>query len=50
LGLGTIPETVEGAASDLFYVQDQFGKKITDSDRLATIKSKLHSAIDMLVS
>ena len=42
--------TEKGAAIDSFYVQDQFGKKITDSDRLATIKSKLHSAIELLAS
>ncbi len=42
--------TEKGAAIDTFYVQDQLGNKITDPDRLATIKAKLQSAIELLAS
>jgi len=42
--------TEKGAAIDTFYVQDQQGNKITDPGRLATIKSKLESAIQFLTS
>ena len=42
--------TEKGAAIDSFYIQDQLGHKITDSDRLATIKGKLQSAIELLAS
>jgi hypothetical protein len=31
-------------------VQDQLGNKITDLNRLETIKSKLQAAIDLLAS
>jgi [protein-PII] uridylyltransferase len=40
--------TEKGAAIDSFYVQDQRGAKITDPDRLATIKEKVQSAIELL--
>lgn len=42
--------TEKGAAIDSFYIQDQLGNKITDPDRLATIKTKLQSAIELLAS
>jgi [protein-PII] uridylyltransferase len=42
--------TEKGAAIDTFYVQDQQGNKITDPGRLATIKTKLESAIELLAS
>jgi [protein-PII] uridylyltransferase len=42
--------TEKGAAIDSFYVQDQLGNKITDLNRLETIKSKLQAAIDLLAS
>jgi len=42
--------TEKGAAIDTFYVQDQLGKKVDDHDRLAHIKDKLESAIELLAS
>ena len=42
--------TEKGAAIDTFYVQDQLGNKITDSTRLAAIRSKLETAIHLLAS
>lgn len=42
--------TEKGAAIDSFYVQDQLGQRITDSDRLADIGSQLQSAIALLAS
>jgi [protein-PII] uridylyltransferase len=42
--------TEKGAAIDTFYVQDQLGNKITDSPRLAAIRSKLETAIHLLAS
>ena len=42
--------TEKGAAIDTFYVQDQLGKKVDDHDRLAHIKAKLESAIELLAS
>jgi [protein-PII] uridylyltransferase len=42
--------TEKGAAIDSFYIQDERGAKIIDPDRLAQIKEKLHSAIDLLAS
>jgi [protein-PII] uridylyltransferase len=42
--------TEKGAAIDTFYVQDQHGKQLADSDRLAVIKSRLESAIEWLAS
>jgi len=42
--------TEKGAAIDSFYVQDHLGLKITDADRLATIKAKLLAAIELLAS
>jgi [protein-PII] uridylyltransferase len=42
--------TEKGAAIDSFYAQDQLGKKITDPDRLAAIKDRLESTIDLLAS
>jgi [protein-PII] uridylyltransferase len=42
--------TEKGAAIDTFYIQDQFGAQVTDSDRLSQIRTKLESAIDLLVS
>jgi [protein-PII] uridylyltransferase len=42
--------TEKGAAIDSFYVQDQQGRQVTDPDRLASIKTKLESAIAMLAS
>lgn len=40
----------KGAALNTFYVQDQLGNKVTDPERLATIKSKLEAAINLLAS
>jgi [protein-PII] uridylyltransferase len=42
--------TEKGAAIDSFYVQDQQGRQVTDPDRLASIKTKLESAVAMLAS
>lgn len=42
--------TEKGAAIDAFYVQDQLGNKITDPDRLASVRSKLEDAIHLLAS
>ena len=42
--------TEKGAAIDTFYVQDQLGHKVTDDDRLAHIKAKLQSALELLAS
>ena len=42
--------TEKGAAIDTFYVQDHAGTKITDPERLATIKTKLEAAIDLLAN
>jgi [protein-PII] uridylyltransferase len=42
--------TEKGAAIDTFYVQDHNANRITDPDRLAHIRAKLESAIEMLVS
>jgi len=42
--------TEKGAAIDVFYVQDQLGNKITDPPRLAAIRSKLETAINLLAS
>jgi [protein-PII] uridylyltransferase len=42
--------TEKGAAIDSFYVQDQLSHKITDADRLATIKNKLLATINLLAS
>jgi len=42
--------TEKGAAIDSFYIQDQLGQKITDPDRLSTIKGRLLTAIDLLAS
>jgi [protein-PII] uridylyltransferase len=40
--------TEKGAAIDVFYVQDQAGKKITDENRLTQIRSSLESALQLL--
>lgn len=40
--------TEKGAAIDTFYIQDHAGQKITDPQRLKTIKAKLESALDLL--
>ncbi|HXI84042.1 MAG TPA: [protein-PII] uridylyltransferase [Verrucomicrobiae bacterium] len=42
--------TEKGAAIDVFYVQDQLGKKITDEARLDGIRGKLETAINLLAS
>lgn len=42
--------TEKGAAIDSFYIQDFEGRKITDTDRLEQIKTKLESAIHLLAS
>ncbi len=42
--------TEKGAAIDVFYVQDQLGKKITDEGRLDTIRARLETAINLLAS
>jgi [protein-PII] uridylyltransferase len=42
--------TEKGAAIDTFYVQDQLGEQVTDSDRLAAIRTKLEDALRRLAS
>jgi [protein-PII] uridylyltransferase len=42
--------TEKGAAIDTFYVQDQLGNKITDPARVAAIRSRLETAINLLAS
>ena len=42
--------TEKGAAIDSFYVQDQHGHKITEPNRLETIRAKIESAIQLLAS
>jgi [protein-PII] uridylyltransferase len=40
--------TEKGAAIDTFYVQDQAGRRITDEEQLAHIRSTLESALNLL--
>jgi [protein-PII] uridylyltransferase len=42
--------TEKGAAIDVFYVQDQLGKKIIDDARLDVIRARLETAINLLAS
>jgi UTP:GlnB (protein PII) uridylyltransferase len=42
--------TEKGAAIDTFYVQDQFGKQVTNPDRLEQTRAKLESALEFLAS
>jgi [protein-PII] uridylyltransferase len=42
--------TEKGAAVDSFYVQDQQGRRIIETDRLESIKTTFESAIALLAS